>query len=74
MPILRGNTTCIQVPRNKGKVRILAAESIKAWHEEFSLLSPLKAVSVLHLNTPYRRINILSFRAGCVYLALKDYT
>lgn len=74
MPVLRGNTICIQVPRNKEKVRILAEESNKAWHEEFSSLASPKAVSVLHLNTLCNRINIVSFRAGCVYLALIDYT
>lgn len=74
MPVLRGNTTCIQVPRNKEKVRILAEESNKAWYKEFPSLVSLKAVSVLNLNTFYNRINILSFRAGCVYLALIDYT
>lgn len=45
MPVLRGNTICIQVPRNE-KVRILAEESNKAWHEEFSSLVSPKAVCV----------------------------
>lgn len=74
MPVLRGNNTCIQVPRNKEKVRILAEESNKAWHEELPSLVPLKAVSVFPLDMLYNRINTLSFRAGCVYLALIDYT
>lgn len=53
---------------------MLAEESNKAWHEELSSLMSPKAVSVLHLNTLYNRMNIVSFRAGCVYLALIDYT